>query len=261
MKRIILLLTILISGFSLNAQIDESVRISGKINVALEDDVSGINIFNISNGQYTFTDEYGRYKITVKEGDELVFSSVQYQQFTIIITKGVIEKRELNVNLSTKANVLDEVVVKPSLSGEASVDVKKVKTIEPNIPGIDVDEAIYGYDYEFTSDRFNSPDNDAIDKGYLKNGINFVGIFKSIFGIKNKVKENQQEYMDIQIRKLYTDEFFKQYLDIEEEKINDFVFFMEDRGMSIEKIRRFNDLQLIEYILDESKAFNKQKED
>ena len=259
MKNIVLFLVVLISGFSLNAQIDESIRISGKINVALEDDVSGINVFNISNGQYTFTDDYGRYKITVKEGDELVFSSVQYQQFSIIITKSVIEKKELNINLSTKANVLDEVIVKPSLSGEASVDVKKVETISPNLPWIDADDAIYGYDYEFTSDRFNSPENDAINKGYLKNGINFANIFKSIFGIKNKVKENKQEYMDVQIRKLYTDEFFKEYLKIEEEKINDFVFFMEDRGMNIEKIKRFNDLQLIEYIIDESEEFNKQK--
>jgi len=261
MKKIILFLAVLISGFSSLAQIDESVRISGKINVSLEDDVSGINIFNISNGQYTFTDDYGRYKITVKEGDELVFSSVQYQQFSVIITKSVIEKKELNVNLSTKTNVLDEIVVKPSLSGEASVDVMKLKTVKPNIPGLDANEIIYGYDYEFTSDRFTSPENDAIDKGYLKNGINFANIFKSIFGIKSKVKDNTQEYMDIEIRKLYTDEFFREYLDVEEEKINDFVFFMEERGMNLEKIRRFNDLQLIEYILDESKEFNKQKED
>src|SRR5699024_6495011 len=150
----------------------ERVEISGKINVSLEDEASGMNVFNIGNGQYTFTDDYGRFKIEVIEGDELVFSSIQYQQLSVIITKSVIEKKELNVDLATTHKVLDEVVVKPGLSGDARVDVQKLKTQVADLSIESASDAMYGYDYKFSADRYTTPENTAIDKGYLKNGIN-----------------------------------------------------------------------------------------
>lgn len=259
MKNIIFFLIALISVFSLNAQVEKKgIEISGKINVSLEEEASGINVFNIGNRHYTFTDDYGRFKITVREGDELVFSSIQYQQFSVIITPSVIKRKELNVDLVTTTNVLDEVVVKPGLSGDVRVDVKKIKTVPANLSSVDGQEAMYGYDYEFSADRYTTPENRAIDKGYLENGINFAHIFKTILGVNNKAKNAPPEHMDVQIRKLYKDEFFKKYLDVKEESINDFVFFMQDRGLDINKMQSLNDLQLIEYIIAESKVYNEQ---
>lgn len=261
MKKLLLCLILLISIHALHAQDeDKEIKISGKVNVSMEDEAGGINVFNISNRNYTFTDEYGRFKIRVKEGDELVFSSIQFQQFSVIITAGVIQKEELNVDLVTATNVLDEVVVKPGLSGDVRVDVKKVKTLSAELSGFDVQSAMYGEDYEFRPDRYTSPENTAIDKGYLQHGINFAHIIKTILGIKNKPKESRPEQMDVEIRKLYKDEFFRKHLDIKEESINDFVFFMQDRGLDVSKMKSFNDLQLIEYILNESKVYNQQKE-
>ncbi|HLS30139.1 MAG TPA: hypothetical protein VK021_04735 [Flavobacteriaceae bacterium] len=260
MKNIICLVIALISMTALHAQTEkERIEIAGKINVSLEDEASGINVFNMTSGDYAFTDDYGRFKIEVSEGDELVFSSIQYQQFSVIITKSVIEKKELNVDLVTTTNVLDEVVVKPGLSGDVRVDVKKLKTQIPDLSTESAMDAMYGYDYEFSADRYTSPDNVAIDKGYLKNGINFAYIIKSIFNIKPHQKKVQPEFMDVQIRKLYNDEFFKKYLDIEEESINDFVFFMQDRGLDVSKMRSLNDLELINYIIKESKVYNEEK--
>lgn len=259
MKNIIFFLIALISVFSLNAQVEkESIEISGKINVSLEEEASGINVFNIGNRHYTFTDDYGRFKITVREGDELVFSSIQYQQFSVIITPSVMKKKELNIDLATTANVLDEVVVRPGFSGDVRVDVKKIKTLSADLSSVDAREAMYGYDYEFSADRYTTPENRAIDKGYLENGINFAHIFKTIFGIKNTSNNTQPKHMDVQIRKLYKDEFFKKYLNVEEESINDFVFFMQERGLDISKMQSLNDLQLIEYIIAESKVYNEQ---
>lgn len=260
MKNIICLLIAIVSVTALNAQVEkERIEISGKINVSLQDEAAGINVFNIGNGHYTFTDDYGRFKIGVQEGDELVFSSIQYQQFSVMITKSVIEKKELNVDLVTTTNVLDEVVVKPGLSGDARVDVRKLKTQVPNLSTESAMNAMYGYDYKFSADRYTTPENTAIDKGYLKNGINFAHIVKSIFGVNNRQKKVHPEFMDVQVRKLYRDEFFKKHLDIEEESINDFVFFMQDRGLNMEKIRTLNDLELIDYIIEESEVYKEQK--
>lgn len=261
MKKYLLVLLLLVATLPGHAQTEEKeVKISGKINVSVNEEAGGINVYNIKNGRYTFTDDYGKFSIHVKEGDELVFSSIQFQQFSVIITKSVIEKKELNIDVSTKSNVLDEVIVKPNLTGNVRVDLKKVKTQDINFYDPDLKEIIFGYNDRFPRDQYTTAENAAIDKGYLQNGINFAHIIKSILGIKSKGKEPRPDYMDIQIRKLYNDEFFVKYLDIKEENINEFVYFMEDRGLNIEKMRNLNDLELIEYVISESEVYNQQKD-
>lgn len=262
MKKLLFLFTVMIASFSVQAQVEEkSVKISGKVNVSINEEASGINVYNINNGLYTFTDEYGRFKITVKEDDELVFSSVQFQQFSVIITKSVIDKKELNIDVSAKANVLEEIVVKPNLTGDVRVDLKKVETQDMNYSGSDWREVIYGSEYDIRQDEYNTAENSAVDKGYLQHGINFVNIFKEIFAVKNKQKDSQPENMDVQIRKLYNDEFFSKYLNIKEESINDFVFFMEERGLNVDKMRSMNDLELIQFVIAESEDYKNQNQD
>lgn len=261
MKNFLLIVLLFVSAISLQAQTQEKeVKISGKLNVSINEEAGGINVYNISNGRYTYTDDYGKFSIHVKQGDELVFSSIQFQQFSVIITQSVIDKKELNIDVSTQSNVLDEVIVKPNLTGNVRVDLKKVQTRDINYSDPNLKEIIYGYNDRFSRDQFTSPENAAIDKGYLQNGINFAYIIKSILGIKAKGKESRPDYMDVQIRKLYNDEFFVKYLDIKEEKINEFVYFMEDRGLNVEKIRSLNDLELIQYVIAESEVYNQQKE-
>lgn len=259
-KLIICFMAVLFSG-ALMAQNENRVEIKGKVNVSIEEDASGINIYNTNTGRYTFTDDYGQFKINVKEGDELVFSSVQYQQFTLKIGASVIMDKKLSINLSTKTNLLDEVVIKRGLSGEIDVDVKKLKTQQVDLPtSLNANDLIYGYDYELAEDYLTTPENDAIDKGYLQNGINFVGIFKGVMTLfgKERSADDRPVDMDVQIRKLYNNDFFRKYMDIKEEEINDFIFFMEERGLTYEKMKSYNDLELIQHILKESREFKKQ---
>lgn len=263
MKKVIIFFVLV--GISLTAYTQEdreTVEIAGKINVSAEGNPSKINVYNLTSKDYTSTDQYGKFRIEVAEEDELVFSSAEYQQFTVIITEGVIKEKVLTIDLKGEdvkdesTIELDEVVVKPDLSGDVEIDVSTLKTNRNMPTEIDVDEAIYGYEYEFRNDRFSTVDHEAVDKGYLKDGINFVNIFKSIF--KNRKDEKaSDENLDKGVRKLYNDEFFKRYLDIKEEEINDFIFFMEDRGLTVEDLIKYNDLEVIEYLIKESKAFHK----
>lgn len=260
LKRIAVILLVL-TGISLHAQTQsERIKISGKINVSLDGDASNINVFNMTSGEYTFSDKYGRFSISVKLDDELVFSGIQYQQFTLIITQGVLNNRALNINLTEGITRLDEVVVRPDLYGDVNVDIRKLKTERANLPSIIAEDAITGYDYRFAADRYSPVDNDAVgrgyNKGYLQNGINFVNIFKSVFHTRNKNSHSRKTAdMDVEVRKLYNDEFFKQYLGIKEESINDFIFFMEDRGMTLEILSSKNDLELIDYLIEQSEAY------
>lgn len=240
----------------------DRVKIQGKVNVGRQDNPQGINVFNMTSKQYTYTDEYGRFSIPVKINDRLVFSSLQYQQFTVIVTKSVIERGKLTVNLNTGTIDLEEVVVSPDLTGDVSVDVNKLKTEDIAQISVSNDELINGYYGKFTADRWSTVKNDAIDKGYLKNGINFANLFRPLFNaiFKEKNQQPNQVFMDRELRKLYDDTFFKHYLNIPPEQINNFIYFMEARGLTSGKLHESNDLELIQQLVEGSKAFKAQQE-
>ncbi len=252
--------------FSLNVvgQVEQGrMAIEGKVNVGRQDDPQGINVFNMTSKQYTYTDKYGRFSIPVKLNDQLVFSSLQYQQFTVIITQSVIDNKKLTVNLNTGTIKLEEVVVSPDLTGDVSVDVRHLKTEPTNQLDVSEQQLVNGYYGKFSADRLSTVKNDAIDKGYLKNGINFAYLFRPLFRAIFSSKPDQPKYtfMDNEIRKLYDDTFFKRYLNIDSDQINNFIYFMEDRGLTKQKLAAMNDLELIQTLIEGSKAFKAQQKE
>lgn len=244
--------------FATHAQTEKDrILMSGKISVSEKNDPGEINIFNLTTGQYTFTDEYGNFKIYVKKDDELVFSSVFYQQFTVEVTDALLEEKELKINLREGATQLEEVVIRPELTGDISLDIKKLRTEKTPLDSIDIGEALYGYDIEFSADRFTTVDNDAIDKGYLQDGINFANMFRAI------VEANRSRIPEVkfeeQVGQLREDAFFQKYLGIPSEQIDDFIDYVQAKGLSTNRLRKQNDLKLIDYLIDESKKFKEDR--
>lgn len=232
--------------------------ISGEVKVSRNNDASEINVFNLKTGQYTFTDEFGRFKIYAKKGDELVFSSILYQQFTVVVNESVLEKNELKISLREGATQLEEVIVTPGLSGYVQLDVEKLRTQKADISDLDVRMALYGEEYEFRPDRFSVPNHEVMDKGYLQDGINFANIFRSVFDIRSQ-PDFEERKLDVQVRKVRDDDFFKKYLDIEPEELNQFIDYLETKGLTYRKLRRNNDLQLIEFLIDEGRNFKNEQ--
>lgn len=256
MRHLITFTLLILFPLIINAQVDaEREKIPGKVNVRNDGDPGKINVFNLSSGQYTFTDEYGRFDISVKEGDELVFSGLLYEQFSVIVTESVMENEKLDITLNEGATQLDEVVVKPGLSGDVEVDVSRLGTDKTDYLDIDVEEVLYGFNYKPEPDQYSTAENSAINKQYLEHGINFANIFKALFIKRNEAQDEEKENLDVEIRKVHNDEFFKKYLDIKEENINDFVYFLEENGLDEEKIKTMNDLELVEFLMNESEDY------
>jgi len=46
--------------------------------------------------------------------------------------------------------------------------------------------------------------------------------------VDHKLPEN----VDVMVRKIYKDSFFKENLNIDKDKINQFIFYVEDKGLS-----------------------------
>src|SRR5699024_8755034 len=101
-----------------------------------------------------------------------------------------------------------------------------------NMPSADVQEIIHGYGYTFRDDSQSTVENPGMNKGFLQNGLNFANLFKALFrSDKRKKKNSSTGDVDVEVRKVYHDEFFQKYLDIDRDHINDFLFYVESHGL------------------------------
>ncbi|MCB0453594.1 MAG: carboxypeptidase-like regulatory domain-containing protein, partial [Aequorivita sp.] len=112
--------------FQLSAQ---QKSLQGKI--TNEADIEGIHVMNLASRFNTITDENGHFSINVKPLDTLLFSSIKYIPEKVVVTEAIFEKGIITVMLSELVNELDEVFLKPNLSGNIAADLKKIKTEKP----------------------------------------------------------------------------------------------------------------------------------
>lgn len=102
----------------------QEITLEGKI-VADSLNDSKINIINISTGIGTTNTISGNFSIKVSAKDTLVFSSVQFERKSVIISSEIIKNRYLQVLLKPVINQLEEVDVS-KLSGNLSIDSKAI---------------------------------------------------------------------------------------------------------------------------------------
>ncbi len=90
--------------------------------------VSQIHIVNASRGNAEISDVEGNFEISVRIGEKLQFSGIQFKPQELLITEAVFEAAEVSIYLETFVNELSEVVVKPhQLSGSLTQDMGQVK--------------------------------------------------------------------------------------------------------------------------------------
>jgi hypothetical protein len=239
-----------LTGFSQNR-----VEISGEISVPESVNVGRITVFNITSENGTVTDDSGNFSIVVAVSDSLVFSSVQFQPFTVIVDKGVVDSKSLNVEVGEAVTELAQVIVRPyDLTGNVKVDVAKV-----------VDSL--NYKSQFSQEQINysvgtpEVENYALNNDEYIEGLNLINLFKLVFNDKNDVEgENkvQEQPVDVLIRRIYKDEFFQKYMGIEQDKIDDFINYAEKEGLSHEMFEKGKELDLIEFLIEKSEEFKRQ---
>lgn len=255
MKSLLFLAVLMITGNSIAQTIDR-VEIQGRIVVPEEDSAEGITIFNSTANLGTISTEGGEFSILAGVGDSLVFSAVQYQDFTVVVDEGAVKNQTLQVVISEAVNPLPVVVVTPyDLSGNVRVDVNWIEVVEPNLPEVQASEIQY-YEVDYKPDAMTLPKNAAMDTPRLRYGLNFVNIFKAIFSERGS-ETADEKLIDEKIRSLYDDKFFKYYLDIEYENINDFIFYAENHGLTPMLLKDGNELDLIEFLIEQARDYKK----
>lgn len=253
-----LLLICLFAVTQIFAQTTERVEIAGKINVPVNAEAAGITVYNLTSQKGTVTDDEGAFTINAALNDRLSMSAVQYQPFIVIIDEGVIATRRLNVSVREAINELEKVIVRPyDLSGNVRVDIQRVE--EPFFPDLE-ETKLQNPAPNYPIDRTTEVENIAINDPYMENGIQFVNIFKAIF-LNNKEKSNApqpRKDIEVQIRNMYKDEFFKEYIAIDKDRIDEFIFYAKNNGLSYQLLEKGNELDLIEFLIEEGKNFKQQ---
>lgn len=226
------------------AQTGERTLLRGKV-LYKNMNVPNENVINLNAEKATITNEDGEFEIAVKAGDELAFSAINYKLTSVKITEEMLQNKRLVVEVEEKVTELEEVVVSPE-DRERFVALKQ--------------EEFKKVDY--TSDASTPVVNDAISQGErgMQNGLNLVNIFKLLFR-SNKEKDpdprNRLKVSDV-LRQVYEDRFFVMDLKIPPDKINEFLYYCDDKIPAQTLLKKENEFQLIEFLVNQSKAYRKQ---
>lgn len=261
MKKILIIL-IFFSAAAIYAQVQSRVFVSGSLVMPQGEDPQGITVYNINSKKGTVTNENGNFNISVFVNDSLSVSSLQFQPFIIVVDQGIIQSRKINIRLNEVVNLLPEVVVRPyDLTGNISVDLNRLPVA--NLP--DTLNAMNTQGMYFESDAgpdlTSPPENVALaaSQNRLINGLNFVNLFKEfLITSKSRQIENPQSDAYSEVRKLYDDEFFRANFDIKLENIPQFIRFADNNGLKEEMLKEGNEMDLIQFLLEQSKRYKKQ---
>tara|TARA_R110002012_G_scaffold71330_1_gene183073 strand:- start:18112 stop:18966 length:855 start_codon:yes stop_codon:yes gene_type:complete len=234
----LILFSLLISGWSLAQDSREMLR--GKV-LYRSSNVANENVINSTSGQATITNDNGEFIIPVKEGDQLVFTAINYQLEIIEITPEILANNRLVVEVDEKVQELDEVVVTPE-NQERFLQVKNE----------DFKEFDYGID---RGTEVENVANSQITRG-MKDGLNFVNIFKALF---RSQEANGQQRAPLKVsevlRHVYDDEFFVVDLRLPQDKIDAFLLYCDDKIPSQTLLRKENEFQLIDFLVTQSKDY------
>ena len=241
--RIFLTLFLLLATNFIFSQDDYRTWIKGKV-LYKNVNVSSANVINNTSQQATTTNDDGEFEIEVKLNDKLIFSSVQYQIRELNITKEILQRNRIVIDVNEKVNELDQVVVTPE-NQEKFLDLKE--------------EEFKRFDYSF--DKSTRVNNVINEQGKLRDGINFVNLYRLISNtLKKDSVENQTTYKynpsDL-LRELYDDVFFTKNLLIPNDQINEFLLYCDDNFPDRILLKKDNEFELIEFLVKQSKKFVK----
>jgi len=148
-----------------NAQDDGREVLRGKV-LYRGNSVVNENVINSNAETATITNEDGQFLIRAKDGDQLVFTAVNYQLKVVTITEEILANKRLVVEVNEKITALDEVVVSPE-NQKKFLEVKNEDFKE----------------FEYEIDRSTEVKNVALlnQNDRIEGRLNFVNIFKAIW--------------------------------------------------------------------------------
>ncbi|HSP41220.1 MAG TPA: hypothetical protein VLN46_07285 [Gillisia sp.] len=260
-KKIILIAVIILSSSPVLSQ--NNISLKGRI-IADSLQGSSVHIINLTQKTGTVNSKTGDFEISVRENDVLLFSSIEFEKKEIIITPKILNNAFLKVDLALAVNELDDVNLSNiTLTGNINTDLENIETVKglPLISAANFMNARFKSDF---TDPLRAPENLAFQQNNIlqETQMDIIGaarLISDLLGIKKPRKTilpaGYNDPMSIQIRNLFSDDFFITSLNIKEEKIRDFLFYLDDQEINRQLLRNENRMALIELLIDHSEKY------
>lgn len=234
LKKILFFILIIQFSYSQNREL-----IQGKV-IYRNIDVPAANVINNTAQSSTITNDQGEFEIYAKEGDEIIFSSVQYIIRTVRVNKEILENKRIIVQINQRVRELDEIVVTPE-------DTQKFLDLK--------EEQFKGFDY--IADKSTKIQNVLTDNRQVVNGLNFVNIFKLLSSIVDaKSDEEKLNIIPSEVLPYVLEEnFFSGVLELESFEINDFLSKLDSDIEMKNLILEKNQFLIIDYLLNKSDTY------
>ena len=197
-------------------------------------DVPAANVINNTAQSSTITNDQGEFEIYAKEGDEIIFSSVQYIIRTVRVNKEILKNKRIIIQINQRVRELDEVVITPD-------DTQKFLDLK--------EEQFKGFDY--IADKSTKIQNVLTDNRQVVNGLNFVNIFKLLSSIVDaKSDEEKLNIIPSEVLPYVLEEnFFSRVLELESFEIIDFLSKLDSDTEMKNLILEKNQFLIIDYLL------------
>jgi hypothetical protein len=214
----------------------------GKV-VSQENALQNVEVINKTAKTSAKTNEFGEFSILVKEQDSILFFSNNYLFTRLKLTAKDLEKNYLIVEMTPKAEELENVIVSRSVFNKA--EIKKIANDKEEINKIIIRKK---FD-EVTSKV-------TVYDGKIKNGLDFS------YPIFDKPKK-KIEPLDDRFKKLVIascpPDFFIKNLKIKPEEKEIFLNFCNADSKSKTLLEKSNDLELLDFLYAKNEEFKKLK--
>jgi len=233
-KKILFFILVIQFSYSQNREL-----IQGKV-IYRNIDVPAANVINNTAQSSTITNDQGEFEIYAKEGDEIIFSSVQYIIRTVRVNKEILENKRIIVQINQRVRELDEVVITPD-------DTQKFLDLK--------EEQFKGFDY--IADKSTKIQNVLTDNRQVVNGLNFVNIFRLLSSIVDaKSDEEKLNIIPSEVLPYVLEEnFFSGVLELESFEIIDFLSKLDSDIEMKNLILEKNQFLIIDYLLNKADTY------
>lgn len=208
--------------------------------------VVAANVVNNTAQINTITDSDGMFEIDVVIGDEIIFSSVQYQIRAVKVTPEIMKKNRMVVSVEENIRELREVVV-------TTEDVERFLDLK--------EEEFKGFDYE--RDKSSKLVNRAVRDQVLTNGLDFINIaklFAKAFAGKTQEEKLRMKPSEV-LPLVFEDSFFVNDLQLKNDEVIGFLNYVDGQMKTSSLLKKEKQFQLIDYLINMSEKYKASKED
>lgn len=205
--------------------------------------IGGIEVINQTNSTVAVTDASGKFSISAKVGDVLIFAGKNYTAKRIRLRQKDFEKKTIETALNQETIQLVEV--------EITKEVDDIKLEAPTaVPLRSVDNIL------------NSPTNTMVYNGAINHGLDFVAIGKMI-GKLFKGKKGDKAIANVDVKEYISDNFNKDFflttLKLKEDEIGIFLEFCYADPKAATIANNENRLEVADFLISKKEDFRKLK--